>query len=383
MNFDLTPDQKLIESTVASFVKKESPITRARALRDDPLGYSKETWKQMAELGWIGLALPESVGGFGGTFIDVALVLEQLGATLVPEPLVASALLAGTAIARAGNAEQHEALLGPMIAGETTLALAWAERHGRFDPAWVETTATLEGDHYVLRGEKVFVENGHAADHIVVSARTSGGASDAAGISLFVFGKDAEGARIQPIKTMDGRRAAMIRLEGLRLPTSARLGAEGEAFPLLDEIMDIGAAAACAEGLGVMRTALQMTVDYLKTREQFGVKIGSFQALQHKAVDMFVRTETAKSASILASIKVSDPDPSERRAAVSAAKAQLGACGRSVTQQAIQLHGGIGITDEHDIGLYFKRMHALATSFGDEEHHIARFSAQPAFVRDI
>ncbi|MDI3289519.1 acyl-CoA dehydrogenase family protein [Polyangium sp. 15x6] len=379
MNFDLTPDQKLLESTVASFVKKESPVTRFRALREDPVGYSKSLWKTMAELGWIGLAFPESAGGLGGSFVDVAILLEQFGAGLLPEPYVASVLSAGTAILRAGSAEQHEAFLAPLLAGDTSLALAWAERGGRYDPTWVETAATKKGDDYVLQGEKIFVQNGHAADVIVVSARTAGAPGDSDGISLFVLPRETEGLRITPVKTMDGQRAAMIKLDGVIVPGASRLGPEGAAAPVLDEIMDLGAAAACAEGLGVMRAALAMTVDYLKTREQFGMKIGTFQALQHRAVDMFIRTELAKSTSILASIKVSDPDPAARRFAVSAAKVELAICGRYVTQQAIQLHGGIGITDEHDIGLYFKRMHVLNALFGDEEHHLARFAAQPAF----
>jgi len=379
MNFELTPDQKLLESTVSSFVKKESPVSRFRAAREDAIGWSRELWKAMADLGLVGLFLPESAGGFGGSFVDLAIVLEQFGTTLVPEPLVPSVVCAGTAIARAGNEEQIERLLGPLVLGETSLAFGWAERGGRYDPTWVETRATREGAGYVLRGEKVFVANGHAADVIVVSARTSGEPGDASGLSLFALPRDAEGLRVTPVKTMDGQNAAMITLSGAKVSEADRLGPEGEAAPLLDEIMDLGAAAACAEGLGVMRASLAMTVDYLKTREQFGVKIGTFQALQHRAVDMFIRTELAKSMSILASIKAEDPDPAERRSAISAAKVELGIAGRFVAQQSIQLHGGIGITDEHDIGLYFKRLHVLTTLFGDEEHHVARFAASPSF----
>lgn len=382
MDFDLSPDQKLLADTAASFVRKESPVTRMRALRDDLVGWSPEFWKKMADLGWLGLAFPESAGGFGGSFVDVALVIEQLGVALVPEPFVPS-LLAGTAILRAGSPLQHEKYLPALIAGDTSLALAWAERGGRFDPTWVECTATREGGEYVLRGEKVFVENGHAANAIVVSVRTAGGPGDAEGISLFVLARDTPGLRVTPIQTMDGRRAAMLRFDGVRLSEESRLGEEGNAAGVLDELMDLGAAAACAEGFGVMRTVLQMTVDYLRTREQFGVKIGIFQALQHRAVDMFVRTELARGTSLMASIRVADPDPIERRTAVSAAKVELALGGRFVTQQAIQLHGGIGITDEHDVGLYFKRMHVLNTLFGDEEHHLARFAAQPSFTRGI
>jgi alkylation response protein AidB-like acyl-CoA dehydrogenase len=383
MNFDLTPEQKLLESTAASFVKKESPVTRVRALREDSLGWSKDIWRKMAELGWLGLPFSEAVGGFDGSFVDVAILMEQFGTTLVAEPYIASVLCAGTAIARAGSAEQHERFLAPLINGDTSLAFAHAERGNRFDSTWVETTATRDGDDYVLKGEKVFVVNGHAADVIVVSARTSGNVDDAQGLSLFAIPRDAAGLSITTVNTLDSQKAGMITLGGVRVPASDRVGAEGEAAAIIDEVLDIGAAAACAEGLGVMRTALAMTVDYLKTREQFGVKIGSFQVLQHRAVDMFVRTELARGTSILANLSVSNSDPAERRSAVSAAKVELALCGRFVTQQALQLHGGIGITDEHDIGLYFKRMHALNTLFGDEEYHLARYAGAPTFATRI
>lgn len=383
MNFDLTPEQKLLESTAASFVKKESPLTRLRAMREDELGWSKDTWRKMAELGWLGLPFPESAGGFDGTFVDVAIILEQMGTTLVPEPYVASVLIAGTAVARLGNADQLDKILSPLINGETSLAFAHAERGNRFDTTWVETTATRDGDDYVLQGEKVFVVNGHAADVIILSARTSGKVDEAKGISLFAMPRDVVLSSLKTVKTLDGHKAAMISLNGIRISSSRRLGEEGEAAAVIDEVLDIGAAAACAEGLGVMRTALAMTVDYLKTREQFGVKIGTFQALQHRAVDMFVRTELARGTSILANLSLSNPDPAERRQAVSAAKVELALCGRFVTQQAIQLHGGIGITDEADIGLYFKRMHALNTLFGDEDFHLGRFAGAPTFATRI
>ena len=383
MNFDLTPEQKLLESTAASFVKKESPIGRLRTMREDSLGWSKDVWRKMAELGWLGLPFPEAAGGFDGSFVDVAILLEQLGTTLVPEPYVASVLCAGTAIARVGNADQQERFLAPMINGDTSLAFAHAERGNRFESSWVETTATREGDEYVLRGEKVFVLNGQAADVILVSARTSGEAHDAKGISLFAIPRNAEGLSIKTIQTLDSQKGALVTLGGVRVAGQDLLGAEGEAGALVDEILDIGAAAACAEGLGVMRTALAMTVDYMKTREQFGVKIGTFQALQHRAVDMFVRAELARGTSILANLSLGNADPIERRNAVSAAKVELAICGRFVTQQAIQLHGGIGITDEHDIGLYFKRMLALNTLFGDEEYHLGRYAQSPTFATRI
>jgi alkylation response protein AidB-like acyl-CoA dehydrogenase len=381
MNFDLSPDQKMLVDTVASFVRKESPVTRLRVLRKDPVGYTREMWKQMGELGWLGIVFPESVGGYGGSFVDIALILEQLGTTLVPEPIVPSVVLAGGAIAAAGDDEQKRRWLEPMMAGDTTLALAYAERDSRFDVTRVGLRAEKDGDAYRLRGQKVFVLNGHAADALVVSARVTGGAADRDGLALFVVDRGAPGLQVTPIATMDGHHAANVTFDNAIVPADRRLG--GDAASVLEQVLDLGAAAACAEGVGVMRTALQMTVEYLRTREQFGVKIGTFQALQHRAVDMFVETELCKSMSILAAIKACDPDPIERKAAISAAKVQLAVGGRFVTQQATQLHGGIGVTDEHDIGLYFKRMHILNTLFGDEEFHLARFAALPSFTRGI
>lgn len=382
MNFDLSDDQRMLVASVTDFVKKHSPVTRLRDMRDDPIGYSKDVWQKMGELGWLGVAFPESAGGLGGSFVDAALILEQLGTALVPEPLI-PLLIAGTVLVRLGSDEQKERYLTPALAGSSSLALAYAEVQGRFNVADVKTRAEGSGSTYRLFGEKRWVLNGHAADHIVVSARTSGGERDQGGISVFVLDRETRGLLITPVKTMDGHHAAMVSLDGVEVGEDRRLGAEGSAFKALEEAMDVGAAAACAEGLGIMKTVLAMTTDYLRTREQFGVKIGSFQALQHRAVDMFVETELCKGTSVLASIKVSDPDEAERKSAISAAKVQLSVGGKHVTQQAIQLHGGIGVTDEHDVGLYFKRMHILNTLFGDEEHHVARFASLPTFTAGL
>ena len=382
MNFDLTDEQRLLVDSVASFAKKQSPVTRLRQTREEPLGFSREVWKQMGDLGWLGMSLPEAAGGLAQSFADVALILEHLGKTLVPEPIL-PAIVAATPIARLGSEEQMGRWLAPLAAGDACLALAWAEAQGRYDVADVETRAEKSGDGYRISGKKRFVLAGHAADHLVVSARTSGASRDREGVSLFVIDRDAEGLSIQPIKTMDGHRAAMIALDGVELSKDRLLGAEGAAISALEEAMDIGAAGACAEGVGITRAALEMTTDYLRTREQFGVKIGSFQALQHRAVDMFVETELCKSTAILAAIKADDRDEDERKGAISAAKVQLSTGGRFVVAQATQLHGGIGVTDEHDIGLYFKRMQVLAALFGDEEHHVARFASLPGFTANV
>lgn len=378
MDFELSADQKMIVETVSSFVKQELPVERMRRLRDDEIGWSREVWKQMGELGWLGILHPESVGGFGGSFVDAALIAERFGANLVGEPFVASAVVAGTAL-RAGTPEQAERFLAPMIAGDTSLALAWAERQGRFDAHRCATRAERTSTGYRIRGEKIWVLNGHAADVLVVSARTSGGDDDAEGLSLFVIDATSSGVTRKTVKTMDGQRAAAIVFD-CEVSEDRRLGEEGKALAALELALDHGAAATVAEGHGVMRAALDMTVEYLKTREQFGVKIGVFQALQHRAVDMFVEVELAKSVMLLAALKADASDDADRKRAISIAKAQLAMSGRYVSQQSIQLHGGVGVTDEHDIGLFFKRMHVLATLFGDEEFHLARFASLPSFA---
>jgi alkylation response protein AidB-like acyl-CoA dehydrogenase len=364
----------MLVDTVASFAKKESPVSRFRKLREHEVGWEKATWKQMGELGWLALPFPESVGGLGGSFVDVALVLEQLGTTLVPEPYVPSVVLAGQAIARAGDEAAQQRWLPSMIAGDTSLALAYAERDGRFFPTHVKTRAEKADGGWALSGEKIFVQNGHAADAFVVSARTSGNDRDAAGVSLFALEAKTPGVTVRRIAQLDGRKAAIVTFENARIGADALLGEEGKSGELLEDVLDQGAVAACAESVGLMRTVLDMTTDYLRTRKQFGVQIGTFQALQHRAVDMFIETELARSMSMLASLRVASTDAVERRSAISAAKAHIAWSGRYVTQQSIQLHGGIGVTDEHDVGLYFKRMHVLGALFGDEEHHVERFA---------
>lgn len=383
MHFELTQEQQLLVDTVATFVRRESPVSRARKLREDPIGYSKETWKKMGELGWLGLPFGEEVGGFGGTMVDVALIIEQLGTALVPEPFLATVVLAGRALQLGGTDEQRQRYLAPAVAGETSLALAYAERDARHELAATATRAERDDNGYTLRGEKIFVLNGHAADTILVVARTSGTPGDPGGLSLFALDRAAAGLQARAISTIDGQRAAIVTLNGARATEAERIGPEGEALSLLERVIDEAAAAACAEAAGINRTVLEMVCDYLRTREQFGVKIGSFQALQHRAVEMFVEAELSKSVAMMASIKAGDPDDVERKSAISAAKAQLAVSGKFVTQQAIQLFGGIGITDEHDIGLYFKRMQALMSLFGDEDFHLRRYASLSSFSRGL
>ena len=375
MNFELTSDQKMLAQTVRQFTKSKSPVERFRKLREEGKAWERDVWAHMGELGWLSVPFPEDVGGFGAGFVEVAIIAEGLGRTLVPEPFIPSVILGGMALLHAGNGSQHERWLAPMIEGQSSLALAYAERQSRHDVGNVATTAKKEGDAWSLTGEKMFVLNGHEADQILVSAKTDDG------VGLFVVTPDGDGVTRTTVKTIDGQGAAQLRLDRAKVADDCRLGDPGDGtVAILDRVLDYGAAAVCAEGLGVCQTTLDMTVAHLKERKQFGVPIGSFQVLQHRAVDMFVEVELLRSMSILASIAATDEDAVSRKRAISAAKAKLATGGRYVTRESIQLHGGIGITDEHDIGLFFKRFVALDTLFGDEQHHVERFASLPTFA---
>jgi alkylation response protein AidB-like acyl-CoA dehydrogenase len=383
MDFSISEDQKMLVETVSSFTKKESPVERVRKIRELDTGWDKAVWRKMGDLGWLGAPFPEDVGGTGGGFIEAGLVLEQLGMTLVPEPYLASVVVAGLTLSKAGSSAQREQYLPPMIEGKTSLALASTEKNSRYDVSAVETRAEKSGGDYKLSGKKEWVLNGQAADQILVSARTSGGANDAKGVSLFIVDRNAPGVKITTVACMDSHKAAFIELTDVKVGKDALIGEEGNATPILELAQDYGAAGACCEGSGINQVVLQMTRNYLCEREQFGVKIGTFQALQHRLVDMFVEVELGKGTAILALIRADAEDAVVRKSSISAAKRQLAKGGFFVTRQGIQLHGGIGTTDEHDVGLYFKRMQTLNALFGDEEHHVERFSRLPSFVAGV
>jgi len=379
MNFDLNEEQQMIMDQAAKFVANESPVSRFRELRDTERGWDPEMWGKMAEQGWLAIALPEDQGGFGGSFVDLAIILEQLGRGLVPEPYIASAVLAGGILSDEGTEAQREAFLTPMIEGNTSLAFAYAESQSRYNPSDCLTKAEKSGEGWTLSGEKVWVLNGHAADQIIVAARTGGEQLDEAGLSLFIVDGDAKGLTRIRVPGMDGQRTAVLRFEGVEVGADRLLGREGDAFAAIEKAIDRGAAAACAEGLGHVRELFDRTVAYLKEREQFGVPIGSFQVLQHIASDMYAEMELCSSASILASIQVDNPDADTRKAEVSAAKLQLADGGWFVQKNAIQLFGGIGVTDEQDEGLFFKRLRVLNGLFGDADWHVSRFQSLKGF----
>jgi alkylation response protein AidB-like acyl-CoA dehydrogenase len=383
MNFDLSEEQQMIVESVAKFVQNDSPVARFRKLRETEQGWEPAVWERMGEYGWLGVAVPEEQGGFGGRFVDMALILEQLGRGLVPEPYLPSVVLAGGLLTRLGTAEQRERFLTPATEGRSSLALAYAERQARYDLADCRTRAERRGSAWRLEGEKVWVLNGHAADAIGVAARTAGDAADAEGVSLFVVDADAKGLERTPVNGMDGHRTGLLRLRGVEVGEDRLLGEEGRALPHLEWATDRGAAAACAEGLGEVAELFERTVAYLKQRKQFDRPIGSFQALQHRAADMFAEVELCKSTMILAAIQADSEDEDERRAGVSAAKLQLAEGGWFVQSQAIQLHGGIGVTDEQDEGLFFKRLRVLNALFGDADHHVDRFQRLAGFDREV
>ena len=379
MNFDLSEEQQMIVESVAKFVATDSPVERFRRLRDAGRGFEPAVWARMGEMGWLAVELPVEQGGFGGSFLDLALILEQLGRGLVPEPFLASVVLAGGLLARLGDPEQCESFLAPMVAGRSSLALAYAERQSRYALADCRTRAERDGDGFRLRGEKQWVLNGADADQILVVARSRCGARERDGLSLFIVDADAPGLTRIAVPGMDGQRTGLLRLDGLRVGPERLLGREGAALPDLEWAIDRGAAAACAEAQGGLQELFERTVAYLKQRQQFGVPIGSFQALQHRAADMYAEVELCRSAMLLAAIQADCGDPDERRAEISAAKLQLAQGGWFIQENAIQLHGGIGVTDEQDEGLFFKRVRVLQALFGDADYHVERFQSLPRF----
>ena len=374
MHFNLSDEQKLIRNAVDKFIRNDYSFDARKKVLALENGYSPENWRQFADMGWLGIPFSEDQGGLGGGMVDIVQVMEAFGTGMVLEPYLTAVVLAGGLIARGGSAAQQEALLPALIGGEKLLAVAYTERESRFNPADVQTRAEKSGDGYVISGEKAVVLGAPTADVLIVSARTSGDRLDPKGISLFLVDAKAPGVAIQGYRTMDGSCAGNVSLNDVRVGADALIGSEGAGFELLDEAIDRATVAACADALGAMQSAMRKTVDYLKTRKQFGVPIGSFQALQHRAVDLFTAVEACRSMVLMASLKVSDKDPVARRMAVSAAKQFVGEKARLVAQQAVQMHGGIGMTEELDIGHYFRRLTMFCAQFGTTDYHLKRYA---------
>ncbi len=371
MDFDLTDDQRLLTDSVTRLLADQYGFEQRKSLLKTPMGWSERLWSQYAELGLLGLPIPEEYGGFGGGPVDVMLLMQAFGRHLVLEPYLASVVLGGTAVRLAGDDAQREEILSGLAAGETKLAFAHGERQSRYDLTDVLTTATPDGGAYRLEGAKSVVLHGDCADRLVVSARTAGGRDEADGISLFLVDAEAPGLARRGYALRDGTRAAEISLSNV---PATLLGERDAALPVIERVVEAGIAATAAEVIGTMEAMQAMTLDYLKTRQQFGRPIGDNQALQHRAAEMLVAMEQGRSMAMLAAMMVEEPDAEERARNIARAKVGVGQAGRFVSQNAVQLHGGIGMTEEYAIGHFFRRVMVIEHLFGDTAYHLDRLA---------
>jgi alkylation response protein AidB-like acyl-CoA dehydrogenase len=382
MSLVLSEDQQLLKESAKAFVDQNAPVSVLRGLRDskDAQGYDQNLWRQMLELGWAGMAIPEAYGGFEFGYGGLGVVLEESGRTLVSSPLIATVLLGASAINELGSDAQKSEFLSQVVSGELLLALAIDEKpHHR--PCRIETSAVKSGEGYVLNGCKTFVLDGHIANKLIVVARTAGAIDDEAGLSVFLVDAAAEGVSINRSWMVDSRNSAMLSLNDAKVGADALLGAEGDAYSSLTRVLDIGRIGVAAEMLGSMQQAFEITLDYLKQREQFGVLIGSFQGLQHRAAEMYSEIELCKSAVRAALAALDDADKTDADIAefASIAKAKLSEVATLVSNEAVQMHGGIGMTDEYDIGFYMKRARVAAAFLGDALFHRERYASLNGF----
>jgi len=379
MALTLTAEQQLLKDNATQWFAETAPVSHQRRLRDlkDPLGFSREVWREMGQLGFLGTAIPEAYGGSGLGTTELGLLLEAAGRTLVPAPLLSSVVLGGGLILAGANESQKQQLLPAIADGRAVVAVAFEETP-RFKPHHVACKAERVGQNYRLSGHKTFVLDGHVADHLIVSARTSGAVGDRSGISLFLVEAGRAGLKIERTQMVDSRNAAKCTLEAVEVPADALLGREDRGADLLDPALDRAAVCAAAELSGIIQQAYTTTLEYLKVRVQFDALIGSFQALQHRAASMFCEIELTKSL-LLDALSAIDEGREDAALMASAAKARLSDASRWITREAIQLHGGIGMTDEHDIGLYLKRAAVAEATFGDAAYHRDRFARLKGF----
>jgi alkylation response protein AidB-like acyl-CoA dehydrogenase len=368
----LTEEQRLLKESLERFRQQGYAFEKRKAMLaklgapDDPV------WMQFAELGWLAAILPEDCGGLGGSSGDLALLMEQFGRGLVTSPFVPTVVLGATALRLAGS-EAQKSILGAVAEGRTKLALAYLEPPAQPDPIIVATRAQRDGDGFVITGGKLAVLYGNIADHLIVSARTSGDVADRHGIALFLVPTQSPGLTIHAYRTHDDGWAADLQFNGVRVSADSLIGAPDAGLAVLEAALDAGAAALCAEAVGAMWTLHDLTLDYIKVRKQFGAAIGSFQAIQHRMVNMYMKCQLAQSMALTGIAALDSGDPLTRSRAVSAAKVQVGRAARHVGEEAIQLHGGIAMTDEYAAGHYFKRLTMIRLTFGDEEYHLRRY----------
>jgi pimeloyl-CoA dehydrogenase small subunit len=376
MDFELSSEQQMLRDNVARLMKDRYGFEARKAYQTAPAGFSEKLWREYAEMGLLGAPFAEEEGGFGGGAVETMIVMEEFGKALALEPYLETVVLGGALIKHAAPPEKRAELIGGITAGDLRLSFAHTERQAGFDLNDVGLTAHKDGEAYVLDGEKGLVVNGDSADALIVSARVAGGRRDREGIGLFLVAADAAGVTRRGYPTQDGRRAAEIGFAKVRVEPEHVLGPPEGGLPLIERAIDETIAALSAEAVGAMSEALTMTVDYLKTRKQFGVTIGSFQALQHRASDMVVALEQARSMMYLATMSAAEDNAAERTKAISAAKVQIGRSARFIGQQAVQMHGGIAMTYEYKLGHLFKRLTMIDAAYGDADLHVRRLGDQ-------
>ncbi len=372
MDFSFTDEQSMLRDTVASYLADNYSFDQRRAALKAEPGWRPDVWKAFAdELGILGAAFSEEQGGLGGGYTENMVVMEELGKSLVVEPYLQTVVIGGGFL-KHGKPAGADELIGKIIAGEAIIAFAYAEPQGRYNWADLKTSAKKDGSGYVLNGHKAVVIGAPYATHFIVTARTGGGQREAEGVSVFIVEKSAKGVTTRDYPTVDGFRASEVYFENVSLGADALVGTEGQSLPLVEQVIDEAVGATCAEACGVLRRLHEGTLEYTKQRKQFGQPISSFQVLQHRMVDMFIQLEQSVSMTYMATIKLEDP-AEERSKAVAAAKVQLGKACKFVGQNAIQLHGGMGMTDEMAIGHYFKRATMIEGAFGSTDHYLARY----------
>ncbi|MDO9316780.1 MAG: acyl-CoA dehydrogenase [Gammaproteobacteria bacterium] len=375
MDFSYSEEQQMLQDSVSKFVQRHYGFDTRKEILASPRGFSTENWRLFAELGWLTVPFKIEDDGFGGFATDLMVIMEEFGKVMLVEPYVATAVLGGGLISELGSAQQKSAWLPQLMSGTLQLACAVAEPDSRYNLASVTTTAVVQGDSFIVDGSKILVLNGPDADQLLVSVRTAGADRDVHGISVLLIDANSPGIRKHSYTNVDGHRAAEITFTRVKVPATRLLGAVDEAYAGLERVVDRATLAVCAEAVGALDSLLAKTVEYSKTRKQFGTAIGSFQALQHRMADMFIECQLARSIVMMAAMRLdSDAPDADKMRAVSAAKSRVGKAIRKVGQEAVQLHGGIGITDELDVGHLFKRVTAIETLYGNTDFHTARFA---------
>jgi alkylation response protein AidB-like acyl-CoA dehydrogenase len=374
MEFDYSEEQLALQDTLQRFISRDYDFDKRKAVLRSEAGFSGEAWRQYAELGLLALPLPEDLGGLGGNAVDIMVVMEQFGQGLLMEPYLSSVVLSAALLSDSATDAIKKKLVPQIADGKSKVAFACYEAAGRFDLAHVACAATEQNGGWQLSGRKNVVLDGPSADYFLISARSSGKANDSQGISLFLVPRETKGLTVTGYATQTGARAADLLLDNVTLHADALIGKAGAALPGIQRAVDRGIAALCAEAVGVMNALNKATLEYLKTRKQFGVAIGTFQALKHRMADMLMAAEQARSMAIIAAVHADSDDAAERSRSIAAAKAYIGQAGRLVGQQAVQLHGGMGVVDEHVVSHYFKRLTMIDITFGDADYHLGRFS---------